>query len=744
MKYFFIILLTFKLVFTYTYADIINDVQVKNNNRITKETIITFGGIKLGSDYSQEQLNNILLDLYSTNFFSDIKFNLQGDTLVVTVQERKIVQKILLNGIKAEKTKKSILKNLSIKEKSPYVNFLAKQDIKKIKNALNSSGYYFNKVDVSIKDNNNETVDLIYNIDLGEKALIKNIIFTGEKFYKDKKLKNVIVSEESKFWKFISNKKYLNPEQINLDLRLLEKFYLNKGFYNVEIKNSSAIFNDNHFNLVYNINSGNIYTIRNTKLILPDDFDEKDFNEVMNVLKDLKEKRYSLNKLNKVVKQIDQISVSRLYDFIDASIEAEIIGDNELDISFVVKESEKFYVKKINVLGNNITEERVIRDLLEVDEGDPFNKLLHAKSLNNIRARNIFQTVKSEVIDTPEQGLKNLNIIVEEKATGEILIGAGVGSEGGTAQFSVSENNFLGKNIKLSTNFRTTEDTLRASFAVTNPNFNYSNKALITSVENTTIDKMADNGYDTTKTGFTIGTRYEQYENTFFSPKFTNYFEDLTTSSKASENLKKQSGNYFESKFSYALDFDKRNKRYQTTDGTRTVLIQGIPLVSDEYAVLNGFESEKWMKFKNDMVTNFGIYGRAINSFNDEDVRVTDRLSLPRNKLKGFAANRIGPVDSDDYVGGNFAAALNFDTTLPMILPSAESMDFKYFIDIGNVWSVDYNDAIDDSNKIRSATGITVDWFTPIGPMNFSLSQDLSKASDDKTETFQFSLGTTF
>jgi Outer membrane protein/protective antigen OMA87 len=240
-----------------------------------------------------------------------------------------------LNGIKAEKTKKSILKNLSIKEKSPYVNFLAKQDIKKIKNSLNSAGYYFNKVDALIKDNNNETVDLIYNIDLGEKTLIKNIIFTGEKFYKDKKLKNVIVSEESKFWKFISNKKYLNPEQIDLDLRLLEKFYLNKGFYKVEIKNSSAIFNDNHFNLVYNINSGNIYTIRNTKLILPDDFDEKDFNEVKNVLKDLKEKRYSLNKLNKVVKQIDQISVSRLYDFIDASIE---VGNNleilKLDISF--------------------------------------------------------------------------------------------------------------------------------------------------------------------------------------------------------------------------------------------------------------------------------------------------------------------------------------------------------------------------------------------------------------------------
>ena len=174
MKYLFKILIIFNLAFTCSFADIINDVQIKNNNRITKETIIAFGGIELGKDYSSEQLNDILLDLYSTNFFSDIKFNLQGDVLIVRVEERKIVQEIILNGVKAEKTKNSILKNLSVKEKSPYVNFLAKQDVKKIKNALNSAGYYFNKVDVTMKENDNETVDLIYNIELVTLKLSQN------------------------------------------------------------------------------------------------------------------------------------------------------------------------------------------------------------------------------------------------------------------------------------------------------------------------------------------------------------------------------------------------------------------------------------------------------------------------------------------------------------------------------------------------------------------------------------------
>ena len=742
MKYLFLILLLLEFAFSYAFGDIINKIEVKNNNRITKETIITFGGIELGKDYNKEQLNRVLLDLYETNFFSDIKFDIQGDTLIVEVEERKIIQQIVLNGVKAEKTKKSILKNLSLREKSPYVSFLAKQDINKIENSLNSAGYYFNKVDVTLKTNKNDTVDLIYNIDLGEKALIKKIIFTGERYYKDKKLKNIIVSEESKFWKFISNKKYLNPNQIDLDLRLLERFYLNKGFYNVQIKNSSAIFNDNHFNLVYNIDAGNIYTIRNTKLVLPDDFDEKDFNEVKKILKKLKDEKYSLIKLNKVVDQIDQISVSRLYDFIDASIETEEVEDNKLDITFVVKESEKFYVKKINIRGNNITEERVIRDMLEVDEGDPFNKLLHAKSINNLKARGIFQEVESKIIDTTDGNLKNIDITVEEKATGEILVGAGVGSEGGTAQFSVSENNFLGKGVKLSTGLRISETRLRGNFTVTNPNFNYTDKALFTDIYVTDTDKLTDSGYESTNAGFSLGTAFEQYDDFYFRPNFNTSYEKLNTNSSASENLKKQKGTYFTTDIGYTLDLDKRNQRFQTSDGFQSKFIQRIPLISESNTLLNGYQLDTYHSYEN-ITSSLGLYLRAVTGLSD-DVRVSERISLPRKRLRGFESGKIGPVDANDHIGGNYAASVNFQSNLPFLFPSFQSVDFNYFVDAGNVWGVDYSNSIGDSSHIRSSTGVGLEWFSPIGPFTFTLAQPLSKVDTDHTQSFQFNIGTTF
>ena len=158
---------------------------------------------------------------------------------------------------------------------------------------------------------------------------------------------------------------------------------------------------------------------------------------------------------------------------------------------------------------------------------------------------------------------------------------------------------------------------------------------------------------------------------------------------------------------------------------------------------INNYRTDK-RKFNNEVVTSVSLYGSMVNSLKDEDVRITDRISLPRKRLKGFQYGAIGPVDSGDYVGGNYASVINFSATLPMILSTVENVDVKYFLDVGNLWGVDYSSSIDDSNKIRSSTGIGVDWFTPIGPMTLSIAQDLSKANTDKTESFQFNLGTTF
>ena len=136
---------------------------------------------------------------------------------------------------------------------------------------------------------------------------------------------------------------------------------------------------------------------------------------------------------------------------------------------------------------------------------------------------------------------------------------------------------------------------------------------------------------------------------------------------------------------------------------------------------------------------------KAINTFDDSDVRISKRAYVPYSRLRGFEKGKVGPVDSNsDYIGGNYVTTLNLSTNIPGLLSTVENVDFSYFIDFGNVWGVDYDSSIDDSNVLRSSTGVGLDIITAIGPLSFSLTQPIQKKSTDKTETFRFNLGTTF
>ncbi len=728
-----------------TYAEVVTSFKIIGNERVSEATIINFSEVKKNTNLNPKDFNKVLKNLYSTNFFENVSLNLQDGVLTIKVEEYPIVQSITFNGIKAKKFKDQLYKDILLKEKNPYNKLLLKQDINNIKNIFKRSGYYFVEIKLEEKVNDNNTVDLIYSIDMGNKALIKKINFIGDKKYKDRKLHSVITSEEAKFWKFISKGKYLDEERINLDRRLLKNFFLNKGYYEVEIENAfSQLINEDYFSLTYNINAGNRYKFNDFNLIVAEDFDEKKFSKILKIFKKLKNEYYSLRKIEKLLDTIDQIALLENYDFIDAVVNEETVDGNKLNLTFTIQESEKFYVERINVLGNHITQENFIRNQFVVDEGDPFNKILHNKTVNTLKGKGIFSDVESQVKDGTKANQKIIDITVTEKATGEISAGAGYGTDGSTFGFAVSENNFRGKGINLKTTLQVSEEKIKGLFSYTHPNFNYSDRALTTTVQSTSTDKLDDYGYKSSVNSIALGTRYEQYEDLFFSPRLSIGNESLETDDSAAANLKKQEGSYFDSSLLYSFTYDKRNQPYRPTSGFMSRFTQSLPLVSDGSPILNGYELNAYKEIVDDMVFSFSLYGRAINSLTNDDVRVSKRLFIPSYKLRGFESGKIGPKDEGDYIGGNYATALNASTTVPYIFQTLETLDMKMFLDAANVWGVDYSDTIDESNVIRSSIGVGVDWFTVIGPLNFSISQPVTKKSTDKTEKFRFQIGTTF
>ncbi len=727
---------------SYANSEVIKKVNVINNERISLETILVFSNIEIGKNYNLNELDQIIKDLYNTNFFSNVSLKLDNGILTIDVVENKIIQNLEIEGIKKKELVDILKKQLLLKDKNPFVEGFVEIDIERIQKILKNSGYYFSTVTDKIIENKNNTVNLIFEIVLGDKAYIQSIEFTGDKYYKDRLLRNIIVSEENRFWKFITNRKFINPANINLDKRLLKNYYLNKGHYQVKINDSTVeLTENNNFKLQYNIDAGPKFKISKSTLILPDDYNEKDFIKIKNKLSNLEGENYSINKLNKIAKEVDKLTYRNDYEFLNASFNEKIAGKNEIELVFEIKEFKKKYLTKVNVFGNNITEEKVIRDNLEVDEGDPFNELLLAKSINNLKSLNIFGKVEYELI-SEDNDKKVLNITVNEKPTGEIFASAGAGTQGSTIGFGVKENNFLGKNISLDTNIRLNDETIKGAFSIVNPNWNYSDKTLITSIESSVTDRLADYGYETGKTGFTLGSAWEQYDDVIFSPKLNSFYEKLDTNQSATANLKKQEGEYFDTSFSYGLDLDKRNQRFQTSSGFRSRFNQSIPIVSEDTAFFNSYEFTTFNQIA-DMITRLSIQGSAINAIGDEDVRISKRLYIPSRKLRGFESGKIGPKDSGDYIGGNYTAVLNASTTLPEFGANLETIDFQLFFDAANVWGVDYDSSLDNST-LRSSVGLSVDWFTVVGPLNLSIAQPISKADSDKTETVRFNIGTTF
>ncbi len=740
--------LLFLLSFSNSYSEIIKDIEVIGNKRISKQTILVLGDIRIDNDFDNISLNNTLKQLYETNFFSDIKLSIDNGLLKIFVKENPIIEKININGIKKKTFVENIYSSISLKDRTSYNDFKLQEDITLIKNILKTNGFYFSSINVRKEtDVNLNSIILDLDIELGEKAKIKDIIFIGDKKFKDKKLLELIASEEYKFWKFITNKVYLNQSLIDLDKRLLENFYKNNGYAKVKVLNSFAeLDNKDSFKLIFNIDSGNKYFFNELNLNLPDDYDQDDFNKVLNIFDDLKNEKYSLNNINLILDDIDKIASSRLYDFIDVQVEEKIIDKNKINLNFSVQDSEKFYVEKINIFGNFNTVEEVVRNKLIVDEGDPYNKLLHNKSLNEIKSLGIFKNVNSEVVEGSNPNTKILNISVEEKPTGEISLGAGYGTDGGVIGGSLKEKNFLGRGIMLDTDFQFSTDGVKGSLTYSKPNFNYSDNTLFTSIKSTTQDSLTRSGYKITTAGLSVGTTYEQYENLFFSPEVDFTIEDLTTNSTASNNMKKQEGSYNDFYFNYGLTYDLRNSSYNPTDGNITRFFQKLPIASTDNEIENTFTfaTYKALNSEESMVGKVSFYLNAINSLDGSDVRISKRSKMPYSRLRGFEKGKIGPVDNGDYIGGNYAAAINLSTNLPGVLSTVESLDFSYFIDMADIWGVDYDASIDDSNQLRSSTGIALDYLSPIGPLSFSWSLPITKKSTDKTETFRFNLGTTF
>ncbi len=737
------LLIFFLLFFSVLKAEIIKEIVIDGNKRVSDETIKVYGEIELNKNFSENDINKVLNNLYSTEFFENIEIKFSKNILKINLQEYPVISQLIVIGEEKKAYKEQIIKLIKLKEKKSFIKSYLNKDIEIIKQLYSTLGYNFSEVEGKIRKIDNDNLDLLIKINRGEKTKISSVNFIGNKSIRSKRLRDIIASEEDKFWKVLSKSTSLSENLINLDRRLIINYYKTNGFYDVKVTSNFAQINQvGNADLIYTVDEGVRYTIKKISTKIDEVFDKKIFFPLNKEFKKYAGSYYSPFKIKKLLEELDILIEDNDLQFVEHNVQ-EVIENDSINIILNVYEGKKSRIERINITGNYATNEDVIRSELILDEGDPLTNLNLEKSIAEIKARRIFKEVKYEVVDGSENNLKIININVEEQPTGEIGAGAGIGSSGGTVAFNIKENNWLGEGKGVEFAIQLDNESIAGNLEYSDPNYDFLGNSLYYTLSSEKNDKP-DLGYENSVVAASANTSFEQYKDVDVNLGISASYDDLRTENSASASLKKQAGTFNEVAASYGFTFDKRNRAFMPTSGSILSFGQSVPLYADKSFISNTVSASTYKSFNEDVVGSSKIYFSAVNGLGEDHVRLSKRKSLSTKKLRGFERNKVGPVDGLDHIGGNYAAAVNFETNLPNLLPENTNADINFFLDVGNVWGVDYDSNIDDSNKIRASTGAGLNWISPLGPMNFVFSQNISKATTDKTESFSFNLGTTF
>jgi len=738
------IIIFFIILTNVTFAEI-KKINIVGNARVSTATIESLVDKKI-NNIDTIYINNLTKKIYDTDFFSDVKISFNQDVLTINVAENPIVNFFYINGVK-DSDLDQVNKIITLKENSIFSSSKLKKDIEATREFLNASGYYQASITPEVIKIDNNQINLIINIDKKEISKIKNIYFIGNKYFSDSQLLDVITSTEDGWWKIFSSSA-LSEQRIEYDKQLLKDFYKSKSFYDAQIESAFAsIDKNNKFTLTYSINSGKKYKfgdydIKVSGLALK----EVDINEIKNISnKLLKNEFYSPLTINKINKQITDFLETKKYGNFEINIQDLKVADDKINIIVQLNEGQKSLVNKINIKGNTITEEKVIRDNLVISEGDQLNSSKVKKSIDNVKSKQLFSKVDYKIEDSEKKNFKDLNLFVKEQPTGSISAGVGYGTNGGLFEASVNERNFLGQGINLNFTGRLSSDVIRGELSFVDPNYKNSNKELAASLFSE-VDDYSNSGYQNKRAGTRFATKYEIYEDIFFRPNLGAQFDKLEVTGTASSLLRSRQGDFITTSLGYNFSYDQRDSKFSPTSGSIIYFDQNIAtFLSDIPTVQTGVGATFYKElFSEKFIGSAKARLANVVAFNDKDVKLSDRIFSSTSDLRGFEQRGVGPVDSGDHIGGNNLATLSLKSTFPNLIPENLRATTFLFLDMGNVWGADYSSSISDSSKLRTSTGIALDLMSPIGPLSFTYSIPLSKASTDKEQNFLFNIGSSF
>ncbi|MCP3054598.1 outer membrane protein assembly factor BamA [Aurantimonas marianensis] len=787
-------------VITAVEAAVVSRIEVRGNSRVEAETIRNFTRIQAGQNVSEAEQDEVVRRLFATGLFSDVRVSQSGGTLVVQVDENQIVNQVLFQGNSKIKDEQ-LMAAVQTQPRGAYSSATAQADVDAISAAYTSIGRSDAVVTVTTQQVGENRVNVIYNIQEGDRTKIASISIVGNNAFSDSRLKQTIALRESGLLSFIQRDDIYDEDRLRTDEETLRRFYFNRGYADFRVVSSVAELDEtqNSYFITITVDEGERYTFGN--VVIDSTIPGIDSEALYSELETRPGEVYSAKDVEDSLVNLTNSMANAGFAFAQVTPRGDRDFTNRtIAINYVIDQGPRAYVERLEIRGNTKTRDYVIRREFDVSEGDAFNQVLIQRAKQRLEDLKFFEKVSISTAPGAEPDRVIVIVDVVEKATGELSLGGGYttggDNAGPVAEVGITERNFLGRGqfIKVSAGFG--KDTRNYNLSFTEPYFLGRRLAAGFDVYRS---ESTSGDYDSVRTGGDVrlaapitedltaqiaynykqeefgdnnGTTYNRFTESQLIDGSGNVFESTCGAPNPNNNIVDPNGNaalappytdspiinlaicespYITSSVSYSLIYNTLDNANDPREG---FIIQG----GQEFAGLGGDANfikttgkASYFKLLNeeyDVIGQLSSSGGNVSTLGGDDLRVFDSFFKGQDIVRGFDYKGIGPRQNGVSIGGTNYANASAEATFPLPLISRDyGFRGAVFADAGSLWGSEFEGApgvVGTDAALRASAGVGLIWASPFGPLRVNYAHPFVKEDFDELQEFSFGFSSRF
>ncbi|NOZ42426.1 MAG: outer membrane protein assembly factor BamA [Alphaproteobacteria bacterium] len=743
--------------------DVITKIIVTGSQRIEPATVKSYLFIHKGDVYNEKKVDRSLKTLFNTGLFSDVKIGRSGTALVIEVVENPIINRIVFEGNKYKKSDK-LYKEIHLRPRIVFSRSKVRADVARLLEIYRRGGRFAASIVPKVIQLDQNRVNLIFEITEGPKSSIGQINFMGNRVYNNNELRAIIRSKESRWWKFLTSDDTYDPDRMAFDKQLLRNFYRSKGYADFRITSAVAELAPDmkDFFVNYTVEEGVIYHFGKVTVIskIPD----LKSSILSKLTLTRKGDLYNSKLIDKTVEYLTDIAGLKGYAFVN--VRPRIRRDRKkqtINITYVVNKAPRVYVERIEIHGNVLTHDNVIRREMRLVEGDSYNSAKMKRSKIRIKSLGFFKSVEIDQVEGSTDDKTILDVTVEEQSTGSLSVGMGFSSLNRFMfDFSIRQRNLMGTGQDLRFSSRVSSRSKQIDIGFTQPYF--LGRPVVAGV-NLFYRNVNFRLANFTQDSFGIGLRtaFPVTEYMVMSGRYNLRRDKIKYPSlflgSRSPFLTSNIGTFTTSSIGYGISYNTLDNLKKPNRGQRIIISQDVA----------GFGGNvKYIRTRLNYDYFVPIYGRWIFGAKAEgghviglgqSVRINDRFFLGNPRMRGFQRAGIGPRDNltRSALGGNIFYKGSLEVFIPLGSGARElGIEASVFVDAGALFSIDlpnqlFNPStgaihtiVGDTPKPRVSAGVGFTWTSPFGPFRVDFAKAILSNKYDRTEFFQFNIGTRF